>query len=142
MPQQEPVKARCWDVNVLAKYITTPLLVLENQFDQQQITGELLCLDCKKGIKKQSTEARFLSYYGMQMRDSLLAFSKTHPSRNSVWMPSCFSHTDDLRVPGGPSVAGHSIANAVSLWLDGQNFVILDSQNADGLPHNPACPMF
>jgi len=72
-------------MDVLYNYLTTPVFVSENQFDEEQILGELGCpRDFKKQLPKM---AEFFSYYGKRMRKSLRQISGK--KGNGVWAPSC-----------------------------------------------------
>eukprot|EP00948_MAST-09A_sp_MAST-9A-sp1_P003391 g3391.t1 len=136
-------KGKCWDVSTLSKYITTPLLVIENLFDQNQITGVLACLNCKKGsMTKDSTQAHFLTYYMQAMKKSLTSFSTIKPEQNSVFAPSCFEHTGDLQIPGSPQINNVSLADAFRKWvLEDEQFVLLDQCSGND-PCNPKCIIY
>ncbi|KAK3257868.1 hypothetical protein CYMTET_33059 [Cymbomonas tetramitiformis] len=59
----------CWDASVLYEHINCPVFIVENRFDQNQISDVLLCPTEQNSSKTQG----FVADYGKRMRAALAA---------------------------------------------------------------------
>eukprot|EP00755_Sulcionema_specki_P019792 Sspe_Gene.70350::Locus_41535_Transcript_1_2_Confidence_0.800_Length_1450::g.70350::m.70350/K19882/NOTUM; O-palmitoleoyl-L-serine hydrolase len=125
-------KRECVDANVNYRYIKTPLLVVENMYDKQQINDELLCpKNCVDGYKEA---------YGKWMRATMLKEVLSDVRKeNGLFMPSCFDHTGNLCPGHDVQVNGTTFREAAAQWyFDGNPPRLMDS--CDGsLPCNTMC---
>ena len=142
--QAEGSHAKCWSVSTMYKYISTPLFVAENKFDQEQLNEVLLCPSCSARSRLPSPEAAFIASYGENMRRQLIQFSSHRPTVNAVFMPSCFGHTDDLNMGNSssiPRVRGVTYGEALAAWVSGADSTHLQLLDdcVGSLPCNPSC---
>eukprot|EP00039_Didymoeca_costata_P019489 m.337730 g.337730 ORF g.337730 m.337730 type:complete len:396 (+) comp18219_c0_seq1:106-1293(+) len=133
-------KQRCWDVNVVQKYIKTPLFVAQNILDQNQIDDVLLCPD---GIcdphGKHSTGLAFLKDYANKSKTALMNFAATH-STGSVWAPACHLHTEDLCTSREVYVNNVTYADTLSSWFfQEKRSVNIEMCNEDDVACNKHC---
>merc|ERR1711920_546857 len=90
---------RCWDAGILARYVETPVFLMQDRYDSVQIGGEFLCVGCtdnETAIGK--TPKGYMAYFGNHTEVTLrdLASNFGH----SVFMPNCFKHTENMCVRG------------------------------------------
>jgi len=113
----DKLKHRCWDVNVLQNYITTPLFVAQNLADSNQINDELFCPGsvCNNHYKENSTAAKYMQDFVNKSTVSLTNHIKLHP-KNGLFAPSCFKHTEDLCMTIGPQIHGVSYGQSLGSW--------------------------
>ena len=80
------------------KHIKTPLFIAENQFDFEQIFGELKVPkpDNKTTPAEVAKELRYLRYYGQRMRASLAQVGAAAGDNNGLWAPACLDHGADF----------------------------------------------
>ena len=126
-------KRRCLDASVNYDYIKTPILVVENMYDKQQINDELLCPgECIPGFKEA---------YGTWMRHTMQKFviPDSRPA-NGLFMPSCYDHTANLCM-------GSNVENTITLrtaaeaFFTGQKVDRLMDSCTKSVPCNPTCKL-
>lgn len=101
-----PHKHLCWDAHIHYKYISTPIFVTENRFDQNQINSVLLC---PKENNVHTTA--FIRDFGGRMEVGLRNTVQSNAGKakgDGLFSPSCFSHTVDICVQGGPELLSPS----------------------------------
>eukprot|EP00039_Didymoeca_costata_P023992 m.8921 g.8921 ORF g.8921 m.8921 type:complete len:400 (+) comp3973_c0_seq1:26-1225(+) len=134
-------KARCWNIDILQKYISTPLFIGQDNIDSNQIHAELGCPG--KVCEWNSTNkiaVSFMEDYANKTRRSLHEFAQQHSSKaGSVWSPSCLGHTGEFRVNGGPLIKGKSYREALKEWFFDNKRTVLIEECPHGIVCNPAC---
>ena len=141
---------RCWDAMVAQKYLHTPMFLAQNMFDENQIHDELLCPPgvCKVGTGS-TTGRAFLADYAKKAVASVHEVLAQHPTWGA-FVPGCLQHTDDVCMSEGPTIHGHSYAEALAAWFfhptaraAGSPTVLFDNCTAAGwLPCNDRCTGF
>ena len=91
---------RCWDASFLYGHITTPLFVVENRFDQNQINDILLCPTALNTTGPRGTRA-FVADYGHRMDAALASTVQASSKGDGLFSPSCFKHTGNFCMRGG-----------------------------------------
>ena len=112
---------RCGSIDVAYKYIKTPLFIAENQFDLEQIFGELKVPkpDNKTTPAEVAKELRYLRYYGQRMRASLAQVGAAVGDNNGLWAPACLDHGADFGFNHSKlSINGIGLKEAVMSWYD------------------------
>ena len=141
MPEGEAFK--CGTVDVLYRHIKTPLFVLENQYDEEQIFGEL-GVPAPNGPQGVVLIAEYLKYFGRRMRKSLSQIA----APNGLWNPACLDHCDTFY----PSImtvniSGVDATEAVGSWYrqngSGSKHIWQDTcgEGLVGMPCNKGCPL-
>lgn len=136
---------RCWDASFLYKHVETPLFVIENLFDQNQINDILLC-----PTEKNSTATRaFVKKFGETMTFGLRSNVQSkvgYEKGDGLFAPSCFSHTSNICVQRGPIVKSKSLREVLPAWfetVDTRNSTTFqlrdDCVDSDGSPCNRHC---
>eukprot|EP01084_Bolivina_argentea_P105201 188325_1 len=135
---KESIPWHCETVHVAYKYMTTPVMVLENIFDSQQLNGEL-------GLpSKVTTETKeYVAYFGYDM---LLSMANQVESPNGLFLPSCYDHCSGIGYGdyGGGSktkIKGYNVTQVLGDWFWERNKVphILVDDCKSNLPCNPTC---
>lgn len=119
---------RCWDAGVLYEHIAAPLFVIQNRFDQNQINDVLLC----PTDRNTSRTVGFVESFGATMRDGLYASvrgARGAAKGDGLFAPSCFTHTSNMCMSGGPTAAGVRLRDVLPAW------VARDDTSADGDTH-------
>jgi len=130
---------KCWGASTNYNYIKTPMLVVENLYDQLQIDDLFLCFSCDKWDKQ------FIAYFGDHMYNSLSKGPTHSTRRNSIWAPSCYVHTGNLCLAGSPKVQGLGLKEVAASWyFDGKDEVLLDEckTSPSSQPCNANCTAF
>ena len=91
---------RCWDASFLYEHISTPMFVVENRFDQNQINDILLCPTGLNTTGSGGTRA-FVADYGHRMDAALASTVRSSPKGDGLFNPSCFKHTGNFCMRGG-----------------------------------------
>lgn len=130
----------CSSVVAYYPFIKTPLFILENQFDTNQIQAQLGCPKDNSDPQVQN----FIAYFGQSMRASIAG---PHMNKgDGFFLPSCFDHGSGLgagtnvTIPGAPTQT-----ELVGDWFFGRgkysNYFVADNceMQAPGLPCNPTC---
>eukprot|EP00756_Hemistasia_phaeocysticola_P000161 Hpha_TRINITY_DN10112_c0_g2::TRINITY_DN10112_c0_g2_i1::g.131669::m.131669/K19882/NOTUM; O-palmitoleoyl-L-serine hydrolase len=127
---------KCWGASVNYNYIKTPMLVVENLYDQLQVDDLFLCFSCQKWDKQ------FIAYFGEHMFESLSKPPTHSDRRSSIWAPACYIHTSNLCMGGSPKVQGQSLMEVAAAWyFDGKDSTLLDEchTSASSQPCNANC---
>eukprot|EP01060_Flectonema_neradi_P006771 TRINITY_DN1462_c0_g1_i1.p1 TRINITY_DN1462_c0_g1~~TRINITY_DN1462_c0_g1_i1.p1 ORF type:complete len:382 (+),score=83.26 TRINITY_DN1462_c0_g1_i1:52-1197(+) len=125
-------KRRCLDATVNYDYIKTPLFVMENMYDSQQINDELLCPgQCVPGYKEA---------YGTWMRNTMQKYVMASPkANNGLFMPSCYDHTADLCVGHDVMVNKTTFRQAAGDWFFNRKTIRYIDDCDGSLPCNTMC---
>ena len=131
--QRPGEESHCSTVHVAYPYIATPLYVMENMYDKDQIEqqGQMP----NSATTTESGKA-YLRYMGLGMRNSTHVLKKG----DGIFLPSCFLHGGGLGVGGSTTIGGHQSGKVLGDWFhdrDVQDVLVLrDSCDAanDGLP--------
>jgi hypothetical protein len=142
---------RCWDASVLYPYVDAPLFVVENRFDQNQINDVLLC----PTKRNTSNTVAFVQDFGEIMGSGLYAAvqgPRGASKGDGLFAPSCFSHTSNICMQGGPVVstpdAAVRLRDILPGWFsrddtsgDATSHMFVDDCNSNGDqdPCNPNC---
>ena len=124
---------RCWDASFLYKYIDTPLFVVENRFDQNQI--EECFFD---PVKLNTSKTRgFVRDYGRRMMASMnttVRGARGLAKGDGLFLTSCLQHTGDFCIQDGPAIAGMRLRDVLPRWFahgaDGAGAQHVDGCNA------------
>jgi len=95
---------RCWDASYLYNYVDSSMFLVQNQFDQLQVEDLLLC-PCSQ-INVASTR-HFIAHFGETVLDGYnSSFNSTRglAKGDGAFMPSCYVHTEDFCIRGGPRI--------------------------------------
>lgn len=140
----------CGSVHNMYKYIETPLLVVENQYDTNQIFDTVgFCPKPAQYNRNTTLKALaddYIAYYGDLMRKSIAPQIQGHgqtkaKGKDGLFFPSCLGHG------GFPDTKVQSVSDYVDLIGDwffqrgkySSHVVIDDCKMTDGLPCNPTC---
>jgi len=125
---------KCINMHVLYPYVTTPMYVVENQFESYHINTEPLMLPRRLTGTVLGNE--YVAYTGRAMRNSTIRLVTEHPLGkvgDGLFLPSCFGHTENVRL-------GTSYQTVVSgFTVDVPAVLVDDCQTQDGLACNPTC---
>lgn len=88
----------CQSVHKLYKYIKTPLFVLENQYDTNQIQAQEHAPAKADNASEYALLAKYVSRYGEAMRNSTMQVLRDAPlakktQKDGLFHTSCFSHS-------------------------------------------------
>jgi hypothetical protein len=156
----------CFSVHNIYPYITTPLFVVENQYDTAQIYANYgRCPKTPTG-NEVAEKADYLSYYGITMRNSIGPQIKAHgqvkaKGKDGLFLPSCLSHGLSTETTLAAQVSSSSSSSSSSQqmkstqqvnWVEivgdwyfernkfASHLLIDDCKMTDGQPCNPNCP--
>lgn len=87
--QKPGEEGACNSVSTAFKYIKSPVYILENQFDSNQIMDQM---GCPRPTPANPQAYNYTSKYGQAMRDSLKEAMETGKSGDAVFSPSCAKH--------------------------------------------------
>lgn len=132
----------CGSLHTLYKYIKTPLFVLENQYDTNQIFAQEQAPQQASDAHEYATLVSYIVMYGEAMRNSTAQvlqdapLSKA-PGTDGIFHPSCLQHGV------GVTLQGQSWQPIVSDWFWGtgqlkQYYRMVEAPSAAGEPSNPA----
>ena len=125
----------CWNVDSLYPYITSPLFIIESQFDTNQIHAQELA----PTNNSDPHVLAYYRYYGAAMNLSLNQVA-TNKKPDGMFFPSCLAHG----VKPGVTIEGATYPRLVGDWFWERNELphrVRDScDTGDGLPCNPSCP--
>lgn len=134
----------CTSVHKRYKYIKTPLFVLENQYDKEQIFDQELAPDNPSDAQEYATLVRYIVMYGEAMRNSTAQVLNDAPlykapGTDGIFHPSCLSH---CLWPKNPHLQGQSWLPIVSdwFWETGQMkqyYRMVEPASDTGEPANP-----
>jgi len=127
---------RCWDASVNFHHVQVPMLLLENMYDKLIIEDLMLCPHCQDVYKG------YVAHFGANMRWTLQQTPSHSKRRNSVWMPSCYAHSDGLFLQDGADIGGHNLTGIMHQWFfDGIDVSIFDPcvTSNSSLPCNEHC---
>eukprot|EP01084_Bolivina_argentea_P105200 188324_1 len=139
---KEEISWHCDTVHVAYKYIKTPILVLENRYDSQQLNGEM---DIPSNVTDETKQ--YVEYFGYNM---LLSMVNQVESPNGLFLPSCYDHCTGLTYGnfGGGSTTkitygniGYNVTEVLGDWFWERNkipHILVDNCNSN-LPCNPTC---
>lgn len=142
--EKESVPWHCQSAHVVYPYISTPMMVLENNFDSQQITSEFLMPNTKN-----SKTRGYVEYFGADMVRSLDQIGVAGPNKdNGLFFPSCYDHCGGIQIGSGATthIGAYNTTELSGDWYWGYNrhpHVVRDTcKSNDGLPCNPSCAGF
>ncbi len=112
----------CWSAAKHYEYISTPLYVVQNMFDSEQ-SGQIFGLRWWPYPRHghDAAVAKYKRYFGAKTVTDLgaqvLAHGATKTPADGLFMPSCFQHTGNLCMRGGPTVRGTKLAASLADWF-------------------------
>jgi len=126
---------RCFSLDVAYKYIRTPMFIVENNFDSNEIFAQLGCPTSGPRV------ADYVGYFGERMR---LSVTQIDGNRDGLFLPSCLEHTGNINTARGPSIGGMTYGKALSDWYNKRtppgSWTFIDK--CPGLsPCNPTCSL-
>jgi hypothetical protein len=131
----------CTSIHTLYKYIKTPIFVLENQYDTNQIFTQEGAPKHAKSKQEYATLVRYIVMHGEAMRNStaqVLNDAPLHKAQGTdgLFLPSCLEHGV------GVKVQGQSWQPIVSDWFWGtgklkQHYRLVEAPLSSGEPSNP-----
>lgn len=135
--QRKGEEYHCSTAHVAYHYVRTPMYVMENTYDTNQISAQ-------GGLPKNQFHSdqgtKYIQYFGTGMRNSTSVLKKG----DGIFLSSCLDHTSGLHVGGSTTIQGKSSGQILGDWFfDRANpFIVLrdacDATNND-LPCNPTC---
>ena len=132
----------CFNLHTLYKYIQTPVFILNNQFDSDEITSEMAMPNTVN-----SNTTRYVEYFGSQMSNSILNYLlHENKNGNGVFLAGCYNHVTGLNVGNSGAttvIDGYNSSELVGDWYWEQNklpHIVYDK--CDELPCNPTCRGF
>jgi len=131
----------CASVNNLYPFIKTPLFVLENQYDTEQIFSDCGLPKVEVNIPK---GREFIAYFGRSMRNSTERTLSLKPT-DGLFLPSCFDHGAGLQIGEKTIIRGINTTSILGDWYFQRgkfsSYQIIDdcSMKDPGLPCNPTC---
>ena len=140
----ESNRGLCWDAFILAPYISTPLFVAENKYDENQLHSILLCPGKTCTPTASGTGGAFMVDYGAKMVASLRNLTQQQPGWG-FFVPSCLDHTGNLCMKTSMNVQGFTYAQALANWFDDGSAVprvLIDNCTSaahPGMPCNLQC---
>lgn len=130
---------KCGSAHTVYPYIQTPMYVMENQYDTNQLSAQL-----KLPKSEYSTDAGmgYIAYFGRAMRNST-AQVISHPfgkKGDGLYLPSCLDHG----IAGTTTLQGFTKNQALGDWFHnraGAPLILVDGceMQSPGLPCNPTC---
>ena len=140
---------QCDSVHNMYKYIETPLLVVENQYDTNQIFDTVgfcpLPAEYNKNATLKALAEDYIAYYGDLMRKSVAPQIQGHgqtkaKGKDGLFFPSCLNH-------GGFNTNVQGVSDYMGVIGDWyfqrgkypSHIFIDDCKMTDGLPCNPTC---
>ena len=131
----------CGSVHNEFQFIEAPVFVLENKYDTNQITQQMLMPT--KVVNNQTIG--YVEYYGMDMDRSILTqLVDEKNEKNGLFYPSCFDHGGVAITSGKVMINGYNISELVGDWFWEYNKLphfVYDTCNDENnlLPCNPTC---
>ena len=140
----------CSSVHNLYPFIETPLFILENKYDNNQIEGEM-------GMPVNTVNndtIKYVTYYGDSMKrsilDSIRYYHNNNKERpeNGLFFASCFDHTSGIDIANDnakTTINGYNSSQLVGSWfweLNEYPIRVIDDCIDDALPCNPTCDSF
>lgn len=133
----------CFSVHNLYPFIQTPLFVLENKYDSDQITYEMAMPN-----EVNDDTSQYVDYFGDCMKRSILDQVRYGNNSNGLFFASCYDHVTGLDVGNNDAstiVNGYNSSQLVGSWfweLAKYPTVVYDDCIDDALPCNPTCTSF
>ena len=125
----------CMSVHNLYQYISVPVLVLENQFDEFQLSRNMGLPPTSPG-QKAKVDA-YMAYYGRLMRNSTAQVLQKEG--DGLFLASCFTHIVNKKV----TVQGYTHTQLLGDWFFGRGAipaVLIDPcKSDDGTPCGTGC---
>jgi ribosome maturation protein SDO1 len=132
----------CSSIHKLYKYIKTPLFVIENQYDSNQIFAQEQAPTSPGSAAEYATLERYVIMYGEAMRNStaqVLSDAPLHkaPGTDGIFHPSCLKHGVE-----GEMLQGQTHEPIVADWFFEQGalkqyYRMVEAPSGTGLPVNP-----
>jgi len=131
----------CGSVHNLYPFIKSPLFVMENQYDTNQLHAQLLLPKSKDSTPQGRA---YIAYFGRSMRNSTERKLSLKP-KDGLFLPSCFDHGGGLGVGGKTIISGINQTVLLGDWFFQRgkfksHQIVDDCQMEEpGLPCNPTC---
>ena len=131
----------CESVSNLYPFIETPLLVIENMYDTNQIFAQMAAPKNPVGPAATKKQHEYIARYGMLMRNSTRQIvDNTAKPDDGIFLASCLAHGMSAAV----QINGVSFLELLGDWFFGYGRLpthrLVDScSSADGMPCNPKC---
>lgn len=94
----------CGSVTVMYPHIKSPLFVLQNMYDNNQIKSQLRMPACSGACSEQ--QLGFVRYFGRAQRNSTRLVIDSPRKTDGLFLPSCYDHTAGVNVGGTATIAG------------------------------------
>lgn len=128
---------KCFTAHVAYHYVKTPLFIMENNYDSNQLTAQ------GKLPQNQYTSEegkKYIAYFGRGMRNS----TSTLKPGDGIFLSSCLAHGAGLGVGGESAIQNVTSGTMLGDWFWGRpgHYVARDTCDAANgdLPCNPTCP--
>jgi len=134
----------CSSVHNLYRFLKTPVFVMENQFDSQQIVTEF---EMPSGKYNNDTYG-YVEYFGNDMTRSIMPqLNVPSNTQNGLFFASCFDHTAGIGIGPAATTKINSYDSSVLVgdWFWNRNSGkprILFDTCGKSLPCNPTCTAF
>ena len=138
--QHAGIEYVCASARVSYEFTQTPMMILQNVYDRNQIETQL---GCPTNFSSDPAATGFAAYYG---NSSMSTWTESFLKKgDGAFFPSCFGHTNNLGVAGNttiPNQPNQTFLIGDWFWERGQlasHFVADSCRSPDGLPCNPTC---
>lgn len=125
----------CTNAGVYYPFAETPMLLLQNRFDTNQLEEQL---GMPRGEQRSPEGQAFVSYFGDAMLNSTLPFVKPG---DGLFLASCFDHTQGIMIGTNTNtrINGTTTTEMLGNWYNGRpgKRVLVDT--CGHLPCNPTC---
>jgi len=121
----------CISVDVMYSFLATPVFVVQNQFDTNQIFVWLGC------PRSSPLTQNFIEYYGDRLR---LSAQQIKPQSDGAFLASCLEHTANLHLTSGTRINSVSYSQALGDWYFNRKPSSMYIDHCpDKKPCNPKC---
>ena len=138
--QAQGEEYKCSTVHVAYHYVKTPMFVMENMYDTNQISAQGLM---PRAAGSTAQGHKYIQYFGRGMRNSTASLK----DGDGIFLSSCYEHTQGLGVGGSTKIGGKNSGELLGDWFwerSSQGYAAAitrdtcDDANGD-LPCNPTC---
>jgi len=125
----------CFSMTQLYPYITTPLFIAQNRFDEYQI---LINEGTPYPLNPSNTQTvAFVQYFGQRQVAALLQMKNV--AKDGLFLPSCFNHTENINLDS-TRIGGLSYREVLGDWhLQRNSLSHFVYDTCGSLPCNPGC---
>ena len=135
----------CGSIHNLYKYIETPIFVMQNKFDTNQLENQFGLPSPQKIVNNETTG--YVEYFGIDSDRSIITqMIDIKNPQNGLFYASCFDHGGGLGIGNHKltKINGYNSSGLVGDWFWQRNKLphfVYDTCNNDKnqLPCNPTC---